>query len=383
MPTPETLAPERVERLVAGDLPETAREALVAGLVRELRAAPAEPPEALRARVAALRAPTARPRPRRARLIIAHALLAVAALTAAILTLPRDNGPQRHGTPELTSGGPARENASVESDEAPRSGDHEFLADDEQARSGTFAPAPASGLDTASNRAQDVGVELELRVADADAVSETAGATMRIVRELGGHVVASDVATEGREGTARLRVTVPTRRLEDALVAISTLGTVTGQRVEIEDLQRSVDRRANRIEALERAIRRDEIRLASDALTPEERLRVELRIERLRDGLGYARRERAALLREAASAELTVDLHTREAKPGAAAPQGRIERAARDALAALAVAASVSVFVLILGGPLLLLAVLAWGLRRRRVRRANEALLDRPGAAAS
>jgi hypothetical protein len=43
----------------------------------------------------------------------------------------------------------------------------------------------------------------------------------------------------------------------------------------------------------------------------------------------------------------------------------------------------VSVFVLILGGPLLLLAALAWGLRRRRVRRTNESLLDRPGAEAS
>ena len=380
MPTPETLATERVERLVAGDVPETSREALVAGLVRELRSAPAEPPGELRARVAALRAPAGRPR--RLRLVVALALLAVAALTTAILTLPRDDGPQRQGTRELTSVGPARETASAESDDISRNGNLGFLAETDQTRSDAFASAP-SGLDTASNRAQDVGVELELRVADADAVSETAGETMRIVRELGGHVVASEVTTEGREGTARLRVAVPTRRLEDALVAISALGTVTGQQVEIEDLQRSVDRRANRIEALERAIRRDEIRLASDALTPEERLRVELRIERLRDGLGYARRERAALLREAASAELTVDLHTREAKPGATAPQGRIERAARDGLAALAVAASVSVFVLILVGPLLLLAALAWGLRRRRVRRANEALLDRPGAAPS
>ncbi|HSJ92485.1 MAG TPA: hypothetical protein VK896_00505, partial [Gaiellaceae bacterium] len=128
MPTPETLAAERVERLVAGDLPETAREALVAGLVRELRAAPAEPPEALRARVTALRAPARRPR--RLRLVVALALLAVAALTAAILTLPPDDGPQRQGTPERTSGGPARQNASVESDKAPRSGDLGFIADD-------------------------------------------------------------------------------------------------------------------------------------------------------------------------------------------------------------------------------------------------------------
>jgi len=41
------------------------------------------------------------------------------------------------------------------------------------------------------------------------------------------------------------------------------------------------------------------------------------------------------------------------------------------------------VFLLVLVGPLLVLAVIAWGFRRRRVRRADDALLDRPGAEAS
>jgi hypothetical protein len=249
---------------------------------------------------------------------------------------------------------------------------------------GSFLPVePSANLDLASPRARGVALELELRVADADAVSEAANGAMGAVRELGGHVVASEIATRGEEGTAELRVAVPTRRLEDAVVALSALGTVTGQRVAIEDLQGSVDRRSDRIEALERAIRRDEIRLASDALSPTERLRIELRLESLRGQLRYATRERARLLREAAFAEVTIALHTREARPGAAAPQGRIERAARDGLAVLASATSVAVFLLVLGGPLIVLAVLTLALRRRRMRRANEAVLDRPGAAPS
>jgi hypothetical protein len=112
-------------------------------------------------------------------------------------------------------------------------------------------------------------------------------------------------------------------------------------------------------------------------------LRVELRLESLRGQLRHAKRERAKLLREAAFAELTVELHTREAREGAAPAQGRIERAARDGLAALASATSVAVFLLVLGGPLVVLAALALGFRRRRARRADEALLERPGAAAS
>jgi hypothetical protein len=388
MPTPDTLTPERAERLLAGELPETSREALVAGLVRELRAESPDPPDRLRARVAGLRTPAARRPRRRARVALVLAVLALAAAIAAAALVPRQ-GSERSADPELASGvdlvqPPAEAPSRWEAGPGSVSYDQdsgEFSAGAEEGP-GRF-PSEGNVLDPASNRARDVDLDLELRVRNADAVSDAANETMRAVRDVGGHVVSSEVSTEGIEGEARLRVAVPTRRLEDAVVAISALGTVTAQRVQVEDLQRSVDRRSARADALEQAIRRDEIRLGSNALSADERLRVELRLERLRGQLRYAERERARLLREAAFAELTVSLHTREAAKGAAAPQGRIERAARDGLAALASATSVAVFLLVLVGPLLVLAVIAWGFRRRRVRRAYDALLDRPGAEAS
>lgn len=380
MPTPETLTPDRAEQLVAGDLPETSQEALVAGLVRELRASSPEPPERLRVRVAELRAPAARAPRRRLRAALVLAALSIGAIAAAALVLPQEDTdmpasavserPVAHAEAEWESAPPSSANALGKDDA--------FAAQDEE-RAHTFS---ASGLDAGSNRARDVDLDLELRVSDADGVSAAANDTMRAVREVGGHVVSSELSTEGTEGEARLRVAVPTRRLEDAVVALSALGTVTAQRVAVEDLQRSVDRRSARAEALERAIRRDEIRLASDALSADERLRVELRLEGLRGKHRYVERQRARLLQEAAFAELTVSLHTREAPKGAAAPQGRIERAARDGLAALASAASIAVFLLVLGGPLLVLVALAWALRRRWVRRASDALLDRADPAA-
>jgi len=384
MPTPETLAPDRAERLLAGDVPETAREALVAGLVRELRAGSSEAPERLRARVAELRTPAPRRPRRRARVALVLAVLALAAVAAAVV-IPRDGAEPAAGDEpaagvELVQGEPESESGGAEAP-IPSSGSDEafFEADEEVA----WALSSGGNVLDPSGRARDVALRLELRVRDADEVSEAATGTMRAVREAGGHIVSSNVSTEGTEGEALLRVAVPTRRLEDAVVAISALGTVTAQRVEVQDLQRSVDRRSARAEALERAIRRDEIRLASDALSPDERLQVELRLERLRGQLRTVERGRARLLQEAAFAELTVALHTREAPKGAAAPQGRIERAARDGLAALASATSVAVFLLVLVGPLLLLVALGWTFRRRRVRRANDALLERPGPAAS
>ena len=57
MPSPELLAPERAERLLAGAPPETAREADVERLVRELRALSAPAPASLRAQIGSLSAP--------------------------------------------------------------------------------------------------------------------------------------------------------------------------------------------------------------------------------------------------------------------------------------------------------------------------------------
>ena len=61
MPSPDLIAPDRLEELLGGALPEAEREARLQGLVRELRAeAPA--PASLRARVRALEEQPARRR---------------------------------------------------------------------------------------------------------------------------------------------------------------------------------------------------------------------------------------------------------------------------------------------------------------------------------
>ena len=54
MPSPDLIAPDRLEELLGGALPEAQREARLQGLVREMRAGAPAAPAPLRARVRAL-----------------------------------------------------------------------------------------------------------------------------------------------------------------------------------------------------------------------------------------------------------------------------------------------------------------------------------------
>jgi hypothetical protein len=204
---------------------------------------------------------------------------------------------------------------------------------------------------------------------------------MDITRGLGGWVAASDVDTEGNEGRAELALRVPVGRVEDAVVQLGDLGTVTGERVATVDLQAGIDRRAARIEQLERAIRELQLRLQSGTLTAEEELRARLQIERHENAIEDLEAASIAARREAATAELSLVLHTREAAVAQDDDEGGAAGAARNALDFLSAAGTIAVFLLIVLSPVVLLLVLLWLAFRARSRRIESRLLDRPDPA--
>lgn len=230
------------------------------------------------------------------------------------------------------------------------------------------------------DRATDVDLWIELRLADADGVSDAARDAMAITRDLGGWVAASDVDTAGREGSAKLALRVPVGRVEDAIVRLSELGTITGQRVETEDLQAGMDLRSHRIDRLEGEIRVAELRLASGTLDPDERLQVEIRLERLRAAVADLRRANLRDEREAATSELTLLLHTRDAAV-ATEHEGGVAGAAGEAVDFLGRAGAVALFLAIVLSPVLVLALLLWLALRARGRRVERRLLERPDPA--
>jgi hypothetical protein len=340
--------------------------------------------------VRALEEQPARRRPalprRRTALALACVLLAIAAVGAGLAlsgggqTSSDDSAPPSRELEAVPSPAPT---AGDDGGSVPQSGALQpFSQDSVRATlSGGEAVEPASDLPAIDGRATDLSLWMEIRLPGADELSAASAEAVGITRELGGWVAASDIDTEGDEGSAELALRVPVGRVEDAVVRLSELGTVTGQRVATADLQAGIDRRDARIERLERAIRLLELRLESGTLTPEEELRLKLRIERHRNEIADLRRANLGDRREAATSELELVLHTRAPAAAAEKDEGGAAGAAGDALRFLAAAGTIALFLAIVLSPVVLLVVLLWLAFRARSRRLETRLLDRPDPA--
>jgi hypothetical protein len=391
MPAPDLIAPDRLEELLGGALPEGEREARLQGLVRELRAeAPPAPPTLLERVREIGQQPPRRRRiallPRRQVLALAALVLCLAAFAGLLSTV------EGGGDDDDSSDGAAAPAADVgvgSADLAPpvalegEEWEHELsgsgaakapLADGQRANLGGIYDADSAAT---SGRATDVKLWMEVRLADAEELSDAANDSMTITRELGGWVAASAIDTQGREGRAELALRVPVTRVEDAVVRLGELGTVTGQEVETVDLQAAIDRREVRIENLERAIRAIELRLETDDLTPAQEINLRLDLADRQNQLGELRRENRSDRREAATSELTLVLHTREAPAAAEKDEGGVAGAADDALSFLGDAGAIALFLLIVLSPVVLLAVLLWIALRSRTRRIETRILER------
>lgn len=386
MPVSDPIAPDRLEELLGGAVPEGEREALVQGLVRELRAGAPTAPAPLRSRVHALAEQPPRRRRvlprRRAALALACVLLALAAVAAGVVF----SGGERRGGDDEAGGVPADVGAAdmegVVQDAAPTS-PSELSAEESPFRALSKQPPTVLKDDGAQahlppqGRATDVRLWMEVRLPGADELSAASAEAMAITRELGGWVAASDIDTAGNDGRAELALRVPVGRVEDAVVRLGELGTVTGERVATADLQTGIDKRDLRIERLERAIRELQLRLASGTLTPEEELRARLQVERHENAIEDLERANLAARREAATSELALVLHTREAAAKAEEDETGAAGAARDALDFLAAAGTIALFISIVLSPVVLLLVLLWLAFRARSRRVEAELLDR------
>ena len=366
MSNPELIGPERLEALLSGVFADTDAEASLQGLALNLRSGAPVATEALRGRVRALGA--ARPHGRRLlpprRLALVLAPLALAAALASLVV---------GGDVSI----PGRATGQVDTAHGPEVRAAKQVLRPQRLVPTVVSPNPAyAPLLTRNGRAQHVNMWIDLRVRDADRLSSAANDAMRITRELGGFVASSTVGTQWDEGRAELALRVPVGKVDDALFRLSQLGAITSQRVATEDRQAAIDNSAQRIEALRSAVRIAELRLESGTLTPKERLQIQVRLERIRGQLSSLRRSNAQLVRESATAVLTLVLHTRAPASGQVDKSG-VGGVVGDAFHFLGRAGAVVLFLAIVLSPLALLAFLVWLLRRRYLVRQEAEILDR------
>jgi len=227
------------------------------------------------------------------------------------------------------------------------------------AAAGATRLAPQS----APARVQRYGAYLALRVPTPDGVSDGVKRALRITSTLGGHPTAVHATSHSESASADLTLKVPRNHVQTAVARLSALGTITGEQVDIQDLQagldatdRTIGRLQAQLAALRRAEQTDEVKTAIAALTA--------RIQKLQ-------RNEAATIRAARFATVSLHLQTPAKEVPARKGQGPLHGLG-VALRWIGIGA---VYVLVLGLPLVLLIGLGWWTVRALRRRREAALL--------
>jgi hypothetical protein len=243
----------------------------------------------------------------------------------------------------------------------------------DQAARPKAAGGGGAGLPTTPGRAQLYEAELTLRVKDLSAATKRA---LRLTRSFNGYVRTVDYGAGRERGTATLVLRVPVGSIQAALVEFSALGTIVDQHVSIQDVQPQLDKRFRQMQTLRDTITKLQARLENPSLSVSER-------KALEDDLVAERRQLAALQqaqtrqqRQASFA--TVSLELRSAVAVAAKPDepGRLGRALDRSGSILLDELEVVIYALIVGAPLLAIALLALVAARLWRRRTEARLLS-------
>jgi len=329
-------------------------------LLDQIREAKPVAPAPLRERVTliAVQEPTRAPllarfQPRRLLLVAPVAVVAALLAAGVIATIPRE--------------GTGEENASVA---APAATTTESSADSlessknrERLTPQPLGAPPIGALAPSPGRLQRFQAEMRLRVADVEELSAATKSAMRIAQSLRGYVVSVqyDAPAQG-VGGAQIVVRVPTARVQTALTQLSALGTILGQRIGIEDLQQPADDLTAQIEDTQREIAQLRRRLENTTLADEERAVLQARLADARRRLTDLRTALSGTRAEASFATISLGLTTERIEP-AAVEDGRLD----DLKEILAWEGTALLYVLVIAGPFVLLALLLWlGLRLRR-----------------
>jgi Domain of unknown function (DUF4349) len=229
----------------------------------------------------------------------------------------------------------------------------------------------ALALPPSTTRLNKYNAWLRVRV-DEDRLAKVTTRAMQIARGYGGYVASVDMNTPGQHGTASLVLRVPVTKVEDAVLRLGQLGEVTAQRVRIQDLQRQANVLEREIVKLQATIATLERKQANGSLTPEERYR----LDEAKRSLAAKTKARATTVREGTLATVSMTFFTPQAAAVVPHEPGRLGRTLSNAGDFLLRELSWLLYVLIVVGPIALLAAAAVLTVRAARRRSDARLLE-------
>jgi hypothetical protein len=223
-------------------------------------------------------------------------------------------------------------------------------------------------LPNTTSRLQQYGAFMRLQVKNLDALSDATKRAMRFARLVGGYVAYVRYSSPAQgQGSASLIVRVPIDRVQDVIEEYSNLGTILSQKVSVVDVTKAVEEESREIARLQALI----ARLEAGGVTPAERYR----LNEAKARLDYLTKHKAATVRRAQFARVTLELATKPKQAAAAA--GRFDRMMSDAGGVLLREAEILLYALIVAGPLFLLGLGAVMVGRMQRRRFEQRLLER------
>ena len=356
MRSPDATDVERIEGLLRGMPPETEREAHLEGMIRELRSVSPRASHELRERVRTLREPEVR-RSLGWRPALVLVPVALAFAGAIILGGDRNSRAGRGGQQDALDRARGAARAAGEGRRRVRRPARERRSPTPHARrSGTSrSSSPCATTAASPTRARKRSARR------ARSAASSSRRTSRRRAPAGAPI--SCCASRSAASRTRSRSSPSSARSPASRSRCRTARpTSTGSR--------SGSTRCGSSSPQVRA------QLAQGGLSEVDRLRLELRRQRLQAELNQQTRQRTGIANEVALAEFSLTLQTKRA--AAVAGDSRIDGAVGDALEVLSVAAAVGLFLLIVLAPLAVIAVLLLLGRRSLRRREEERLLDQP-----
>jgi len=344
-------------------------------LVRELRSAEPAASTELRERVRATASGRTKPAPRaragrltRRRALVLVPLAAALGAAVGLGALSSGSSPRQGAVEEHLSAAAAADRLAPAKSSG---GVHDF----------SRVPGPAPSMGTSASpvapsgtRAQNYSVDLSLRVKELSPATQRA---IQLTHGWGGYVVTVDYGSGQKAGSAYLVVRVPIGKVQAAVARLGSLGTIVGDHVSIQDVQGRLDKRYAIIEGLKVKIAKLDARLIDPSLTASQRAFFQAQLAQRTAQLLRLQRDQRAQKTRTSFATVALSLQTKKAAAVVPSKPSRIGRALHNIGHVLVTELEILLYVVLIGAPFILLALLLWGGLRTWRRRSEEQLLAR------